>query len=119
MRTDALALLTCVALASCSTSPPSMKNIIAIESNSPNFTAEQVEQVIAIPLERALSEIEDAKMVRSSSTSGGSCRIEVEFENTPSEQARHQVEGVVRATWKKLNLSSPGPRVSVEARRLP
>ena len=82
------------------------------------MTAEQVEQVITVPLERALNGLQGAKTIRSSSTDSGSCRIEIEFEVAPSEQTLRQVEGVVRAAWSALGASSPAPHVTIQTGRL-
>ena len=113
-----LLLLACFAIGGCTLPPTSMNNVVAIESDSPGLTAEQVEQSIAIPLERALNGLQGANTIRSSSTDSGSCRIEIQFEVAPSEQTLRQVEGAVRAAWSALGASSPAPHVSIQTRRL-
>ena len=119
MRTLAyLLLLAGFAIGGCTLPPTSMNNVIAIESDSPGMTAEQVEQSVTIPLERALNGLHGANTIRSSSTDSGSCRIEIEFLVTPNEQTLRQVESAVRAAWSALGSSSPAPHVSIQTRRL-
>ena len=111
-------LLACFGLGDCTLPPTSSNNFVAIESESPGMTAQQVERVITIPLERALAGLQGAKAIRSSSADSGSCRIEIEFEVAPSDQTLRQVEGVVRAAWSTLSISSPSPLVSIQTGRL-
>jgi len=95
-----------------------MSNVVAIETSVQGATAEQVEEAIAVPLEQALHGLPGVTWVRSSSTDGA-CRIEVEYDGEPTEQALHRAGSIAFEAWKKFSIPATEPHASLDRPRIP
>ena len=119
MRPHAFAALVCFALGACAQTPESMQKVVAVEVEAQGLTAEETEQSVAAPFERALGEIHGVQGIRSSSTSGGFCRIELEFGTNLSQQTLQLVESAALAAWKQSAVRMAAPLVAIQDRRIP
>ena len=111
--------LVCLVLIACAPTGESMRKIVAVEMEAQGLTDEQTEQNVAMPFERVLGEIPGVQEVRSSSRSGGFCRIELEFASLPNQQTLQLVESVALAAWKKSAVKMATPHTAIQDRRIP
>ena len=118
MKAHTIALV-CLGLVACAPTRESMQKIVTVEMEAQGLTDEQTEQSVAIPFERVLGEIPGVRGVRSSSRSGGFCRIELEFLSLPNQQTLQLVESVALAAWKKSAVKMAAPYTAIQDRRIP
>ena len=119
MRPYAFAALGCFALGDCAQTPESMQKIVAVEVEAQGLTADETERRVASPFERALVAIHGLQHIRSSSISGGFCRIELEFGTTPNQKTLQLVESTVLAAWKQSGVKMAAPLIAIQDRRIP
>ena len=119
MRRRGIATLVLVFLSACAQVPESVPKIVAVSIEAPGLTEEQTEQAVAEPFEQALLTVQGVQRIRSSITSGGFCRIEVEFESTPNQQMLQLVQSAALAVWQQSAVRMAAPIVAIQDRRSP
>ena len=119
MRRRAITALFFVSLSACAHVSEPMQKVVAITLEAPGLTAEQTEQSVAAPFEQALLTVQGVQHMRSSSTSGGFCRIELEFESAPSQQMLQLVQTAALAAWQQSAVKMAVPLVAIQDRSIP
>ena len=119
MRQHGFAALVFFVLGACAQTSESMQKVVAVEVEAHGLTADEIERRVASPFERALAAIHGLQHIRSSSTSGGFCRIELEFGTTPNQKTLQLVESTVLAAWKQSSVRMAAPVIAIQDRRIP
>ena len=95
-----------------------MSQVVVVETVVASGTPEEIERLVAVPLERALHELAGTTEIRSRSIHG-SCRVEVSYARTPASEVVKQVEFTALAEWAKFSALASKPVVSVSASAIP